>query len=204
MRKFFATVFAVTLLQVSGCATIVSGTDQEVTFNSEPEGATVSVTGKVLGKTPVTIRLDKEKNQILTFEKEGYKTYTTQMSTTMDGWFWGNIVIGGFFGSTTDGASGAINEYSPDQYFVTLTPNVPFGVSQQNKAGMIKELMVAFGDSIREEIITGNGDNLSQLITVIGSSSGKEVTLEVLRKLNTDANNNLELAEKINAFYSFN
>ena len=183
MRRFFATVFAITLLQVSGCATIVSGTDQEVTFNSEPEGATVSVTGKVLGKTPVTIRLDKEKNQILTFEKEGYKTYTTQMSTTMDGWFWGNIVIGGFFGSTTDGASGAINEYSPDQYFVTLSPNVPFGVSQQNKAGMIKELMVAFGDSIREEIITGNGDNLSQLITVIGSSSGKEVTLEVFAEI---------------------
>ena len=42
--------------------------------------------------------------------------------TSMDGWFWGNIIIGGLFGSTTDAVSGAVNKYSPDQYFVTLTP----------------------------------------------------------------------------------
>lgn len=35
----------------TGCASIVSGTDQKLTFNSEPEEATVTVSGRVLGKT---------------------------------------------------------------------------------------------------------------------------------------------------------
>lgn len=89
----------------SGCATIVSGTDQKLTFDSEPEGATVTVAGRVLGKTPLTVEVDKDKNLALTFEKEGYKTYTTQLSTSLEPWFWGNIVIGGLVGSTTDSLS---------------------------------------------------------------------------------------------------
>ena len=39
----------------TGCASIVSGTDQKLTFNSEPEEATVTVSGRVLGKTPLTV-----------------------------------------------------------------------------------------------------------------------------------------------------
>ena len=66
----------------------------------------------------------------------------------MNPWFFGNIVIGGLLGSTTDGVSGAINEFSPDQYFVTLSPNTPFGIST-SKPRKIKELVVAFGSDIR-------------------------------------------------------
>ena len=105
---------------VTGCATIASGTTQEVTFQSTPDGATVKVNGKPLGKTPLTVQLDKNADQTLTFEKEGYKTFSTAMTTTTDGWFWGNIIIGGLLGSTTDMMSGAINEYAPSQYIVTL------------------------------------------------------------------------------------
>jgi uncharacterized protein YceK len=38
---------------ISGCASIVDGTDQSMTFNSEPDGAAVTVAGKVVGKTPL-------------------------------------------------------------------------------------------------------------------------------------------------------
>ena len=37
-------------------------------------------------------------------------------------WFWGNILFGGVFGSTTDGLSGSVHEYSPSQFFITLVP----------------------------------------------------------------------------------
>ena len=39
------------LFLASACATIVSGTTQEVTFDSEPQGVQVTVSGKVVGKT---------------------------------------------------------------------------------------------------------------------------------------------------------
>lgn len=118
----------------TGCATIASGTNQNVSFESEPEGATVRVDGEVIGKTPVSSRLDKESDQSVSFEMPGYRTVTKDLSTKTDPWFFGNILIGGLFGSTTDFASGAAYEYSPDQYFVTLPPDNNGGMlnSQQS------------------------------------------------------------------------
>jgi hypothetical protein len=106
---FFTAILSIFIL--SSCASIVTGRDQNLTFNSEPDGATVTVSGKVVGKTPISVQIDKGKNQALVFEKEGYKTFTTQLSTRTNSWFWGNIVLGGFFGSSTDGISGAIYEF---------------------------------------------------------------------------------------------
>jgi hypothetical protein len=57
------------------------------------------------------------------FSKDGYKPVTMELTTTLDPWFWGNIVLGGFIGSTTDYINGSVNEYSPSQFFVTLTPD---------------------------------------------------------------------------------
>ncbi len=107
---------------VVGCATIVSGTTQQVTFQSSPDDALIKVNGRILGKTPLTIRLDKASGQTLTIEKDGYKTFTTSMDTSIEPMFFGNIIIGGLLGSTTDGISGAINNYTQDQYIITLEP----------------------------------------------------------------------------------
>jgi len=63
------------LALIGGCATIVSGTTQEVSFQSNPEGAKVTVSGRVIGKTPVTLQLKREKGQSLAFEKEGYEAH---------------------------------------------------------------------------------------------------------------------------------
>jgi len=68
------------------------------------------------------MQLDKKANQSLVFEKDGYKTLTLPLETTLDPWFWGNIILGGLFGSTTDAISGAVNQYSPGQYNITLQP----------------------------------------------------------------------------------
>jgi hypothetical protein len=120
---------AVRLLAIAGaafsaaaCASIVSGSTQEVGFRSSPEGAEVIVNGRVIGRTPVSVQLKKQGNQFVTFELDGYKKLTLPMTMHLDGWFWGNLVLGGVFGSTTDSASGAMHEYSPNQFLVTLEP----------------------------------------------------------------------------------
>src|SRR5260221_7059201 len=93
---------------LTGCATIMSGSSQDLSFNSSPDGATVTVGGRIIGKTPITTRLGKESGQTLVFEKDGYKSITMRLETSLDGWFWGNIVLGGVIGSTTDGITGAV------------------------------------------------------------------------------------------------
>lgn len=104
----------------SGCASLISGTTQGMVFRSTPEGAAVLVDGREIGKTPLDVLMKKGEHRYVAFEKPGYKRATLPMTARLDGWFWGNLVFGGFFGSTTDSVSGASHEYSPNQFLITL------------------------------------------------------------------------------------
>ncbi len=120
----------------------------------------------------------------------------------MNSWFWGNILIGGVLGSTTDGMSGAMNEFSPDHYLVILSPNTPFGIST-SKARKIKEMATLFGDQIRIELLNGGGEKTDAIISLIGDDNkDKNSTMEVLKKLATSNTDDLEFANKIIESYA--
>ena len=53
------------LMLVSDCATVVDGKGQIVTINSEPEHATVMISGIKRGETPLLIPIKRESNIIL-------------------------------------------------------------------------------------------------------------------------------------------
>lgn len=74
------------LLIQYGCATIFTGTEQHIVVRSEPSGAKVTL-GDQVAKTPATITIKKPGhyfNHSLTIEKEGYKTYTTEVKTRLN------------------------------------------------------------------------------------------------------------------------
>lgn len=199
MLKFLSVLTAVSMLFMGGCATIVKGTDQNLSFNSEPEGATVSIDEKVLGKTPVTVPVDKDQGLTITFEKEGYQLYTAQLTTETQAWFWGNILIGGLIGSTTDGVSGAIHEFSPDNYYVTLVP-IEDNLSDRTQERKVRELVVAFGTDIRNELSQGNGEKLDALIELLDSSD-PAASKQVIAQHAGEHSNDLELANSLIAHY---
>lgn len=185
----------------TGCASVVTGADQKLTFNSEPDEAVVTVSGRVLGKTPLTVAVDRGSNQTITFEKEGYKTHTAQLSTTTNPWFFGNFVLGGLVGSTTDGLSGAIHEFSPDQYFVTLRPDTPTGVST-SKPRQIKEIVIAFSGELRHQLASGGGEKVDTILHLLEiDSAEKETTIQALNQIALANQNDLELANTIIAIY---
>ena len=113
-------------LFITSCATIATGTTQLVTINSNVDGATVSLDGVNVGKTPFTGEI-KKNGKVVTIEKEGYKTYTIALSSSLEGLFWGNIIIGGTLGSITDFASGAAYKYAPAR---SVSENIVFSNSQ--------------------------------------------------------------------------
>lgn len=156
MKALLRTTFLTTVLIVQGCATIVSGRDQEVTFQSTPDGATVKVNGRPLGKTPLTINIKRAEGQTLTFEREGYKPMTTELTTSLEPWFWGNLIFGldGLFSSTTDKVTGAMDEYSPSQYFVSLTPT---GSSDGmlSEIQQVKRYVVVNFEELKKDASTG-------------------------------------------------
>lgn len=187
LKSFVAVMLGVSSIVIAGCATIVSGTTQEVTFQSTPEDATVKIDGKTIGKTPLTIPLEKKAEQTLVVEKEGYKTFSTKMDTTLDPWFWGNIVIGGFLGSTTDGVSGAINRYAPGQFIVTLEPDMTSQLDaevQMAPKDKARQFLFVNYQNLRKELSTNSGEYISAMLDMLNvMESERQMAIQDIKEL---------------------
>ena len=112
MKFHFFALFSLALLSTH-CATIVSGKSQVVTIDSNVKGAEVVVNGSTLGKTPYNGPIPRANPTTLTLKKDGYASKTVTLNTEVEPMFWGNIIFGGVFGSTTDNATGAMYKYAP-------------------------------------------------------------------------------------------
>ena len=103
---------------VSGCATIFSGKTQNVTINSFPAGATVKVSGRVVGKTPIILALNRKGYSPITLELAGYEKAYVPVRKGFNNMFWANILF--IYGSSTDVTTGATGEYEPSSYRVSM------------------------------------------------------------------------------------
>ena len=116
---------------LSGCATIVSDSTYPVAINTNPEGATFSITNRAgmkiqTGRTPSLLNLRAKRGffsgetYTVTVEKEGYDPKTFEVDSKLDGWYFGNIIFGGLIGMLiVDPASGSMWKL-PENNMVTL------------------------------------------------------------------------------------
>jgi hypothetical protein len=168
---------ALVAVLLSDCATIINGKHQTLTFNSVPDGADVRVAGKVLGKTPLTISLEKQTGLTATFEKEGYKPASVNLNTSIDPWFWGNVIVGGVLGSTTDAAAGTVNKYSQDQYVATLEKTVANRVDGRTSISLrdrVREFIMLSYAELEIEMSRGSGAHLTGLFELLNVEKGSE------------------------------
>ena len=99
-------------LLLTNCASIVSGSQQELTIDSYPQDTDVYINGSPKGITPLTIKVGRDvTKQRIEIQKEGYQSSPVNLSTKVNPWFWGNIIIGGLLGSSTDSSTGANSAY---------------------------------------------------------------------------------------------
>jgi hypothetical protein len=128
MQNLILTTFLI--LFTTGCASVIKGTDQAMTFTSEPSGAELLVDGYSQGKTPLTVKLKKNEYETVTVKKNGYNTIIKPLEKTYDG-----IALLNIFWdlSTTDLISGAAYEYQPNVYHFTLEKSEPEETSKKSK-----------------------------------------------------------------------
>lgn len=110
---------------MSGCATIIHGTTQEIPVTSEPPGAAVTTTGDVKATTPGKLELKRKTGHVLTFSKEGYKPETVKLESVLSGAVAGNIIAGGLIGWGVDAATGGDSRLVPESVHVLLKPLDP-------------------------------------------------------------------------------
>lgn len=122
------------LIHCTSCATLFSGNSSPVTVHSEPSKASITITdrkGKVVysGKTPTTLRLKSgagfftKASYKVKFELEGFEERIIPVHTTINGWYFGNILIGGVIGLLIiDPATGAMWKIKNDFVDEKLAP----------------------------------------------------------------------------------
>lgn len=115
---------------LSGCATIIEGTSQEITVKTDPIGAHCALyrEGVRLGdipSTPGVLTIKKTGKDIaVACVKPGFKMLTLRDKSDLDAATVGNVLIGGLVGVVVDAASGANNKYT-SPVVVTLQANDP-------------------------------------------------------------------------------
>ena len=114
-------------LAATGCASIIEGTSQEISINTNPAAADCALKrqDQVIARvnpTPGAATIKKTKYDITIYcNKTGYQEATYMNHSGAAGATFGNIVLGGGIGWAIDSAAGADNKYdSPVN--ITLVP----------------------------------------------------------------------------------
>ena len=107
---------------LTGCATIINGTTQEIAITSSPEGASVQV-DQWRGTTPTMVELSRKRSHLGQIEKPGYLSEIVKLERVVSGAVAGNIIAGGLIGWGADAASGGQYRLVPDSVHVALRPD---------------------------------------------------------------------------------
>jgi len=153
----------VLIIGLSGCASIVSDTQENISINSSPDNAEVKIkdqSGRVVqsGNTPMTVNLDTSagyfdgEEYTLVFDKEGYQSRTLDVSARPSGWYiGGNLLFGGLIGwLIVDPATGAMWTLSPEEVNANL-PESAVSMSEDSvKVVLLKDVPSKLKDDMNQ------------------------------------------------------
>lgn len=104
---------------LTGCGLVMQGTSQEVSFVTEPPGATFSVGGRS-STTPDTFEVPLEDYTIV-FRRAGYKDETFELKRQTNSYFYWSLLMGGI-AAAVDILTGAWQEFQTQLVTVKLEP----------------------------------------------------------------------------------
>ena len=126
MRKTIISSSLALALLTTSCATIVSGSKQNVKFSSNPSTATIFIDEVEVGKTPFEIKLARKSEHSVMIKLEGYQTYETKLTKKFNAWYIGNILFGGLIGIIIDPITGAMYNLTPSEVNAEMTKGTAF------------------------------------------------------------------------------
>ena len=134
IKKLISLVLSGIMLFASSCASIVSKSNYPITISSAPSEAKIVIKDKkdveiYSGQTPASLKLKAgsgffgKAHYQVTFTKDGYQSKTVPIVFKLDGWYFGNILIGGLIGMLiVDPATGAMYKLDTEYVNETLLP----------------------------------------------------------------------------------
>mgnify|MGYP001605983030 CR=1 FL=1 len=106
------------------CATIISGKSQNISINTTPDEATITING-ISQTSPCVFVLDRSvAAYYVKIEKQGYKPVTITLTRGLNGWIFGNLLVGGIIGFAVDCVTGSVNEFNPSNINQSLVKDI--------------------------------------------------------------------------------
>jgi len=154
MGKFTNAMFcAFGAIVLSGCATVMHGSNQELEVKTDPEGATVKMTNGFTCTSPCKTELSRRNDLRVDITKEGYRSTYVLVQSKLGGATFGNIIAGGIIGGIVDSSNGASNKLTPNPVSVKL---VPLGEQGQelllDKKGKTLGTVAEHNDKVRSDV----------------------------------------------------
>ena len=114
------------LLQLTACATLTGGQEQDISITTRPTGAACTLTNGqeswTLSQTPGSVSIPRAYQAItVTCTQNGYTPASTTLEPQTRGRAYGNILLLGI-PAVVDAGTGAGYEYNPDDIKLTLVP----------------------------------------------------------------------------------
>ena len=111
---------------LTGCGTLIHGTTQQVSFESNPPGATVRLTDGTHLTTPQIAQLRRAQDHTVTIEKEGYEAERIAINRDFN---WGASIFGNILwitpGIIVDVLAGGAWTLNPEHINVNLAVEKP-------------------------------------------------------------------------------
>lgn len=120
MKAAAVAALAAALLGGGGCASIVSGSRDDVGISTKPAGGTCDVynhNGILLAHTatPGRVTVPRSSSDLTVDCALGVKKGTEKIESESNGWVWGNVLLfppfGTLIGLAVDASTGALNGY---------------------------------------------------------------------------------------------
>ena len=139
-----------------GCATLISGTSQAISIDSNVPGASVVIEGNLVGHTPFSGKIKRQREAVALVSHKGYGAQPLTLTTSFNPVAILSIV---WDYSTTDCLTGACWEYAPNSYYVDLAPEGTADADFRREASLMAFAMTYFGD-LQTELAAGVGPKL--------------------------------------------
>lgn len=199
--RVFGYVIGFTVILCSGCASIFSGSTQQIGFDTNPNKADVYVNDAKVCTTPCVTVLQRSKIlPKVEIKKEGYENANVPIMSRTNYWVVADVLWG--YSSTTafaidylgnDGA--ATVEYDPNRYFTTMTPIK--GSKKESQSELLR-FVVSNHDELIVDISRGRGEYLLVLYDLIGVEKDKEAAaLSKLKDLAVRYGDTVEFARAV-------
>ena len=108
-----ALFLSVTSLLLAGCATMIRGTEEQISVNTNPPGAKLEFSNGQSCETPCSIKAKRNQSLQITISKDDCGTQTATMIPTLGG---SGVILGGL----VDYGTGAVYDLQPNPLTVTL------------------------------------------------------------------------------------